>query len=101
MSHDEGADEPTGFMPDPRHKHLALLNRHLFEGDVVIFTDDDGSRRHYRVNDRQRLPPHVHLEPHVTLIRSEPPPPVMMGEPQVEETGPVIGPSVWERLRQP
>lgn len=88
----------TGFYPDPRHRHLGLANTHLRGGDLLVFTDDDGARRHYRVNDFQRLPPGVHLEPHITLFRVEPAPPPPK---PVDEDEPVVGVSVWERLKKP
>ncbi len=94
--------EVTNFFPDPRHRHLALLGRHLLEGDEVVFTDDDGSRRIYRVNEHQRLPPHVHLAPHVSHIRTEaPPPPPPSAEGPEPDDIVTPGPSVWERLKKP
>lgn len=90
------------FIPDPQNRDMPILTAvRLGEGDMVVVTLTDGSRRHYRVNEHQRLPPGVRLSPHVTLVRTDPPPPP---PPPVDEEDPkpsVEGPSVWERLKKP
>jgi hypothetical protein len=83
---------------DPVYKDLPIFYDQLLRGgDLLGVIDEDGSRRNYRVIDNSRLPPGVHLAPHITFLGREPAPPPVPPEP---EEPPVVGPSVWERLRQ-